>query len=47
MLGISPKPMLRRMAFAIFLWLTGLKPVCFGCLIRPVVDMYSDMIEKF
>lgn len=39
--------MLLRIAFAIFLWLAGLRPVSREGRIRPVGDMYSDMTEKF
>lgn len=36
-----------RIAFAIFRWLTGRRPVCCRCLIRPRGDTYSDITEKF
>lgn len=46
-LGIRPRPMALRMAFAIFLWFFGRRPVALECFIRPVSFMYSDMIVKF
>lgn len=46
-LGIRPRPMALRMAFAIFLWFLGRRPVSLECFIRPVSVMYSDMIVKF
>lgn len=39
--------MARRMAFAIFRWFFGRRPVSLECFIRPVSLMYSDMIVKF
>jgi hypothetical protein len=46
-LGIRPRPMALRIAFAIFLWFLGRRPVSLECFIRPVSVMYSDMIVKF
>lgn len=46
-LGIRPSPIALRIAFAIFLWFFGLRPVSLDCFIRPVSVMYSDMIVKF
>jgi hypothetical protein len=46
-LGIRPRPMARRIAFAIFLWFFGRRPVSLECFIRPISVMYSDMIVKF
>lgn len=46
-LGIRPSPMALRMAFAIFLWFFGRRPVSLECFIRPISVMYSDMIVKF
>lgn len=46
-LGIRPSPMALRIAFAIFLWFFGRRPVSLECFIRPVSVMYSDMIVKF
>lgn len=42
-----PIPILLLIAFAIFLWLTFLRPVSLPCLIRPMGVMYSDIMEKF
>ena len=39
--------MARRIAFAIFLWFLGRRPVSRECFMRPISDMYSDMIVKF
>ena len=46
-LGIKPRPMALRMAFAIFLWFFGRRPVSLECFIRPISVMYSDIILKF
>jgi hypothetical protein len=39
--------MLLRIAFAMRLWFTGLRPVSLLCFILPIGVIYSDMIEKF
>lgn len=36
-----------RIAFAIFLWFFGRRPVSLECFIRPISLMYSDIIVKF
>jgi hypothetical protein len=36
-----------RMAFAIFLWFLGRRPVALAGFMRPVSVMYSDMMVKF
>lgn len=46
-LGIRPSPMALRIAFAIFLWFFGRRPVSLECFMRPVSVMYSDIIVKF
>lgn len=46
-LGIRPSPMALRIAFAIFLWFLGRRPVSLECFIRPVSVMYSDIMVKF
>jgi hypothetical protein len=46
-LGIRPKPMALRMAFAILRWFFGRSPVSLECFIRPVSVMYSDIMVKF
>jgi len=46
-LGIKPKPTARRIAFAIFRWFFGRRPVSLECFIRPISVMYSDIIVKF
>ena len=46
-LGCMPKPMALLMAFAIFLWFTGRRPVSLECLIRPIAVINSEMMEKF
>jgi hypothetical protein len=46
-LGIRPSPIALRIAFAIFLWFFGRRPVSLECFIRPISVMYSDMIVKF
>lgn len=46
-LGMRPIPIALRIAFAIFRWLTGRRPVALLCFIRPIAVMYSDIIEKF
>jgi hypothetical protein len=46
-LGIKPSPIALRMAFAIFLWFFGRRPVSLECFIRPVSVIYSDIIVKF
>lgn len=40
-------PIARRMAFAIFRWLTGLRPVNLLPLMRPELVVYSEIMEKF
>ena len=44
---MRPMPIALRMAFAIFRWLTGRRPVVLLCFMRPIGVMYSDIIEKF
>jgi hypothetical protein len=44
---MRPNPIALLIAFAIFRWLTFRKPVSDECLIRPISDMYSDIMEKF
>lgn len=39
--------MARRIAFAIFRWFLGRRPVSLECFIRPVSVMYSDIMVKF
>lgn len=46
-LGISPRPIARRIALAILRWFFGRRPVSLECLIRPVSFMNSDIIVKF
>lgn len=46
-LGMRPKPMALRMAFAILRWFLGRSPVSLECFIRPISVMYSDIIVKF
>jgi hypothetical protein len=46
-LGMRPSPIALRIAFAIFLWFFGRRPVSLECFIRPVSVMYSDIIVKF
>ena len=46
-LGMRPNPTALLIAFAIFLWFFGRRPVSFECFIRPISVMYSDIIVKF
>lgn len=46
-LGCKPKPMALLMAFAIFLWLAGRRPVSSRCCMRPMGVMNSEIREKF
>jgi len=46
-LGIRPRPIALRMAFAIFRWFFGRSPVSLECFMRPVSVMYSDIMVKF
>jgi hypothetical protein len=46
-LGISPSPTALRIAFAIFLWFFGRRPVSLECFMRPISVMYSDIMVKF
>ena len=47
MLGINPTPTARRIALAIRRWFTGRRLVSLLCLIRPISDIYSDIMAKF